>query len=202
MLTYVKGLLTHSNPQCVVIETHGLGYKIYIPTHLFSTLPALGSEMKLHTSFIIREHSQTLYGFTSEHERDFFEKLMDVSGIGPKLALSLIGHLPLPELAKAIADNQLAKLCKVPGIGKKTAERLVVELRSKVQHMTPYTTTDSAPGTLPEDPHTQIIHDAMSALINLGYTQIIAQKAIKKSLQDNDPNLSLAELITTALKNV
>lgn len=202
MLTYIKGIVTQACPQYVTIETHGLGYKVYIPTHLYASLPPLHSEFKLHTSFIIREYSQTLYGFFSEPERDFFEKLMDVSGIGPKLALSLIGHMPLPDLVKAISENQLTKLCKVPGIGKKTAERMVVELRSKVLHFTPYTSSEIYPGSLPIDPRSQTINDAMSALINLGYTQISAQKAIKKSLNDPDEDLSLAELITASLKNI
>jgi Holliday junction DNA helicase RuvA len=201
MLTYIKGILTQSCTHHVTLETHGIGYKIHIPIHLYSGLPPLQSEMKLHTSFIIREYSQALYGFLSPNERDFFEQLLEVSGIGPKLALSLIGHLPLPDLAKAIAENNIAHLCKVPGIGKKTAERLIIELRNKIQHPTPYTSADLSLESS-NDPRSQAINDAMSALINLGYNQMTAQKAIKKSMQDLSDTVTLAELITAALKSV
>ena len=201
MFDYIKGLLTHSSPQQVTLETHGIGYKILFPVHLHSVLPPLQTEMQLFVSFIIREFSHTFYGFNLEAERNLFEQLLDVSGIGPKLALSLIGHLPLNELAQAIVDNNIIKLCKVPGIGKKTAERLIMELRNKVLPVTPYTQAHFNSHLSP-DPHTQIINDAMSALINLGYTQLTAQKAIKKSMQDLPVEVTLAELITASLKNV
>ncbi len=201
MFTYIKGQLTESNPHHVTLETHGIGYKIHIPIHLHSLLPPLQTEMKLFVSFIIREYSHSLYGFTSGNERDLFEQLLDVSGIGPKLALSLIGHMPAAELAQAIADNNLIKLCKVPGIGKKTAERLVMELRNKVLPITPYTHASFNHG-LDNDPRTQTIHDAMSALINLGYNQLTAQKALKKSMQLLSDNATLAEWITASLKNI
>ncbi len=201
MLTYIKGLLVQSSAYHVTLEAQGIGYKIFIPIHLYANLPPLQTEMKLHTSFIIREYSQALYGFASPSERDFFEQLLDISGIGPKLALSLIGHMPLADLTKAIGENNITHLCKIPGIGKKTAERLIMELRSKIQGMSPYTSTDLT--LLPSyDSRTQTINDAMSALINLGYNQMTAQKAIKKSMQELPDSVTLPELITAALKAV
>lgn len=203
MFAFIKGVLVNSHANFVVIETHGVGYRIFIPCHTISHLPALGEIVLLHTSFIVRELSQSLYGFCSPQERDLFEALLEVSGIGPKLALSFIGHMKLEELQHAIIQEDIRTLCKIPGIGKKTAERLLIELKDKISHLIPSDFT-SLFIPIPVDPRAQIIRDAMSALINLGYTQSIAQKAIKKTMQEIEENESyeLSFLITNALKNV
>lgn len=201
MIAYIKGLLVQSTPQFVIMETGGLGYKIFIPASLFSKLPQLQEETLLHTSFVIRELSQTLYGFLTVQERDLFEALMSVTGIGPKLALSIIGHLPGYELHQAITNNNINTLIKVPGIGKKMAERLIIELRDKISALV---TIDPSEFALhaQSDPHMQKISDAMGALIHLGYNQITAQKAIKKTLKEMPESIELSALITGALKNL
>ena len=132
MYAYIKGTLTQASASCATVEAAGVGYKLFVPANLFTKLPHLGSEVLLHTSFVVREQSQALYGFIASQERDLFETLMGVTGIGPKLALSLIGHLSLSDLQFAISQGNIAALSKVPGVGKKIAERLVVELRDKV----------------------------------------------------------------------
>lgn len=197
MWAYVKGILIESSPQHAIIEVGGIGYKILIPVHLFSKLPQIGEVVCLQTSFIVRELSHTLYGFLTHEERDLFEVLMTVSGVGPKLGLCLIGHLPCKELQRAIKHQEITVLCKIPGIGKKTAERLIIELRDKVGHVDlpePTATLNSS--------QSQKISDAMGALINLGYNQQTAQKAIKSALKEIDESADLATIITYALQKV
>lgn len=200
MFAYIKGILAHASPSNVVIEAGGVGYKIFIPASMFSRLPHLGTELSLHTSFVVREQAQTLYGFLTTHERDFFEALMGVTGIGPKIALALIGHMPLNELQQAISMEDTATLCRVPGIGKKGAERLIIEMRDKVA-IHAHNPGDFAIHSHC-DPRAQTVNDAMSALINLGYTQATAQKAIKKTLKDIPEGIDVSALIATALKHV
>ncbi|MCB1113032.1 MAG: Holliday junction branch migration protein RuvA [Chlamydiales bacterium] len=201
MINYIRGTLTESTPTVATIEAHGLGYQVLIPASLFGELPATGNELLLYTSFVVREDSQKLFGFISKDERDLFEVLIGVSGIGPKTALSLIGHLPARQLCQAIQNNDIPAICKVPGIGKKSAERLIIEIRDRL----PALCASDPSGFFVQtknDPRAQQIQDAMSALVNLGYTQNTAQKAIKKTLETIPDAIDLAELITLSLKNV
>jgi len=202
MYAFVKGILASSSPHQVVIETGGLGYRISIPVHLFSKLPQIGEPLFLHTSFIVRELSHTLYGFSTTEECALFEILITVSGIGPKLALSLIGHLPCRELQKAIKNQDIVGLCKIPGIGKKTAERLFVELRDKLADLFPQESEGPIPTAIFSSSQAQKISDAMSALINLGYNQLTAQKAIKIAIKELEESSDLAAIITHALQKV
>lgn len=201
MYEYIQGTLVQATTAYAIIDVQGVGYKLLIPTHLFAKLPQINAEIKLHVSFIIREFSQSLYGFLSLLERDLFEVLLNVSGIGPKLALSMVSSLSHEELYLAVTEKRIQILCKVPGIGKKTAERLIVELKDKLYHMPNIVSVDQ-PVQSKVDPHMQKIQDGMNALIHLGYTQLAAQKAIQKTLKDIPENSDLAELITQALKNV
>ncbi len=200
MFAYIKGALAESKTTYVVVEAGGIGYKIFIPVSAFGRLSHVGSEVVLYTSFVVREQAQTLYGFSFVQERDFFEALLGVTGIGPKIALALLGHLSLMELQRAISQDDIAALCRVPGIGKKGAERLIIEMRDKVS------CAGLFPGDLAvhslSDPQAQSVNDAMSALINLGYNQMTAQKAIKKTLKDIPEGIDVAELISYALKHV
>lgn len=199
MYAYIKGLLIIASPSYAVLEASGVGYKIFIPASTFSHLPQIHSECLLYTSFVVREASQTLYGFPSIQERDFFEALLNVTGIGPKIALALIGHMPTYELQKAISQGDIPVLCRVPGIGKKGAERLIIEMRDKVQLMhDPQEFAVNLSSSL----HSQKMSDAMSALINLGYNQQIAQNALKKTLKENPDIIDLGLLITSALKHI
>jgi len=200
MFAYIKGLLANATTGHVTIETSGIGYKIFIPVSTFTSLPHIGSEMILYTSFVVREQAQTLYGFITSQERDFFEALIGVTGIGPKIALALIGHLPLSELQQAIAQSDTPTLCRVPGIGKKGAERLIIEMRDKVA-VNSINPSDFAVHMY-GDARAQTVNDAMSALINLGYNQMTAQKALKKTLKDIPEAIDLSSMISTALKHV
>src|SRR5215211_3936096 len=133
MITSIQGLLTASTPLRATIELNGFGYEVNIPVTTAEKLPQPGSSVKLHTLVIYREDSQTLYGFATPAERDFFRLMIEnVTGVGPKMALTIMSRLSLPSLESAIRMGDIATLAKCPGIGKKTAERLVVELKSKV----------------------------------------------------------------------
>jgi Holliday junction DNA helicase RuvA len=200
MFAYLKGTLVTTHATYVVVEVQGVGYFLFIPCRVIGELPGLGQPVQFYTTLVVREFSHTLYGFLSSQERDVFEVLMNVTGIGPKLALSLIGHLTFHEMQTAVINQDLPTLCRVPGVGKKTAERLIVELKDKLPTLLPTSPTTIAI-SLP-DYKTQQIQDAMLALMNLGYNQNTAQKAIKQSLKDLPETADLPLLITTALKNI
>jgi len=200
MFAYIKGKLVDANPLSVIVDVGGIGYKIFISARAFGQLPKHGETVFLHTAFIVREASQTLYGFLASGERELFEALLNVSGVGPKLALALIGHLTLEDLQRAINAADTYSLSKVPGVGKRTAERLIVELKDKLPALFPRDIATSPEVTGNLGP--VLIKDAVSALVNLGYTQAIAKKAIQDSLKELPEDVKLPVLITTALKNV
>lgn len=201
MYAFIRGKLAKASPLSVTIDCGSIGYQIFIPASAYSQLPQTGDQLLLYTSFVVRELSQTLFGFFSEQEKEIFEVLMGVSGIGPKTALSLIGHISTHNLFEAISNNDIATICKVPGIGRKSAERLIIEMRDKLPSLFSIKPSDFAI-EFANDPKSKMIKDAMSALINLGYNQASAQKAIKKTLDSKAENIDLAELITNSLKNV
>lgn len=198
MYTYFKGILISASPTHIVLEVNGVGYSIFIPCRIIGELPPLGETIQVHTSFVVRELSQTLYGFLNNEERDIFEILLNITGIGPKLALSLIGHLTLVQLQSAVASQDFPMLCRVPGVGKKTAERLVVELKDKLSQLFPSQIEQISPSL--SSSISKTAQDAVMALIHLGYHQLAAQKAIKESLKSLPDSPDLALLITTALK--
>lgn len=201
MFAYIKGILVSASPSHAIVDVNGIGYAIAIPCRVLGELPAPGNIVHLYTTFVVRELSQALYGFLTSQERDLFEILTDVSGVGPKLGLSLIGHLTFTELQTAVACQDLPTLCRVPGVGKKTAERLIVELKDKLPFLISPTAASLAISvSSPSQP--RFVQDAMLALINLGYNQSVAQKAILHSLKELPENGDLSLLITIALKNV
>lgn len=200
MFSYFKGVVIALYPTHVVLEVGGIGYAISVAGRTLSEIPAVGEKAQLFTSFVVREQSQALFGFMSSQERDVFEVLLSVTGIGPKMALSLIGHLTLLELCTAVATQDLATLSRVPGVGKKTAERLVVELKDKLAQHAAFATERLAIA-IPTAASGQV-QDAILALVNLGYHQNAAQKAVKQSLKELPEEPDLATLITASLKNI
>lgn len=199
MYAYIKGILSHATPSQATVETQGIGYLIAIPASVYARLPSIGQEVHFYTSLVVRESNQALYGFLTSHERDCFETLLGVTGVGPKLAMNIIGHLAIPDLQTAVANGDVPLLCRIPGIGRKTAERLLIEMRDKLPA---FSSGINAQASTPQDPRAQVIRDAMSALINLGYSHAIAQKAIKNGMKDLPDSVDLSTLITFALKNV
>jgi len=191
MFEYVKGTLVEALPFKAVVDVGGVGYSIFIPLNTFGKLPKVGGPILLYLSPVIREDAHKLYGFLTRSERELFEKLIEVSGVGPKTGLALIGHLEIAELQLAIAQANITLLSKIPGIGKKTAERLTVELRDKVKNLG----LDSAPKAA-----SSLVADAASALSHLGYNALQAQKAVTTVLEKAKKEPTLSELITLALR--
>lgn len=183
MITSISGTLAAATALTAVIETGGLGYEVHIPVTTAERLPPPGQAVKLHTLAVYREDSQTLYGFATAEERDFFRLLVEkVTGVGPKLALSVLSRLSLASLKGAIAAGDVALLAKCPGIGRKTAERLVMELRDKLH---PSELGSATPGS---GAPAQVaaaeggIRDAVLALVALGYKPADADKAVRQAL--------------------
>ncbi|MBL9190490.1 MAG: Holliday junction branch migration protein RuvA [Opitutaceae bacterium] len=181
MITSIQGTLTSTTPLHAIVEVGGFGYEVHVPVTTAEKLPSPGAIVKLHTLVIYREDAQTLYGFASAAERDFFRLMIEhVSGVGPKMALTIMSKLSLPSLEGAIRMGDITTLAKCPGIGKKTAERLVVELKAKVGGDTSTTTLaggESAPAESAPSAH----RDAVSALIALGYKAADADTAVRRS---------------------
>src|SRR5579885_2771755 len=171
MIAHLRGKLIARHPNEVIVETSGVGYDVTISVPTFSELPSLGSEVALHIHTHVREDQIALYGFLRPEEKQLFEKLITVSGIGPKLAVTILSGMPAEDMTGAIRGNDVAKLTKIPGIGRKTAERMVLELRDKL----PPTGTDQVQ-VIPALSAVQ--EDVLSALVNLGYQRAIAEKAI------------------------
>ena len=169
MIAHVRGRLLAKHPNQAVVEAGGVGYDVVISVPTFSQLPALGSEVALHIHTHVREDALALYGFLRPAEKTLFEKLITVSGIGPKLAITILSGMPADEMIGAIRGNDVAKLTRIPGIGKKTAERMVLELRDKLQT---FVEVPTAASTSPVE------EDVLSALMNLGYQRPAAERAL------------------------
>ena len=196
MITSVSGLLVSSSPLLVVIEAGGLGYEVNVPLTTGERLPPPGERVKLHTLAVYREDAQTLYGFLTVEERDFFRTMVEkVTGVGPKLALSVMSRLSLPTLRGAIAAGDVGLLAKCPGIGRKTAERLVMELRDKVA---PGTSSVSA-GANVAATAAHPAEDAVLALVALGYKAPDADKAVRQAAAALGAGASTEALIKKAL---
>ncbi len=203
MIVSLEGRLVAATPLMAVIECHGLGYEVHIPVTTAEKLPRVGQTVKLHTYAAYREDSQALYGFWAAEDRDFFRLLVEkVSGVGPRVALSIMSKLSLQSIRSAIAAGDVTLLAKCPGIGKKTAERLVIELRDKVGAgaAAPVArgTSGSADGPANEGPGPASYHDAMMALISLGYKPADAGKALRRASEALGTDASTEELIRKA----
>ena len=202
MITSIQGLLTAATPLHAIIELNGLGYEVNIPVTTAEKLPVTGSTVKLHTLVIYREDSQTLYGFATPAERDFFRLMIEhVTGVGPKMALTIMSKLSLPSLESAIRVGDIATLAKCPGIGKKTAERLVIELRAKVGATGSSESVLSTSGTSDENasPADSRLRDAVLALTALGYKTADADEAVRRGLLTLGPKATTEQLIKKAL---
>lgn len=203
MIATLEGILTESTPVEIVLENAGVGYAVFVPLSTADRLPGLGQKVKLFTYAVYREDSQALYGFATREEKAFFRLLVEkVSGIGPKIALSILSKMPIATLEQAIAEGNVTLLSKCPGIGKKTAERLVIELRDKVTlpgSRDAATAADAASGTaLAGAPDN--LQDAVAALMSLGYKPADADKAIRKAADKLGKDADTSSLIKEALR--
>ncbi|WP_290871718.1 Holliday junction branch migration protein RuvA [Aquabacterium sp.] len=187
MISRLTGLLAEKAPPHVLVDVNGVGYEVSVPMSTFYNLPELGARVTLLTQFIVREDAQLLYGFLTAAERESFRELIKISGVGPRIALALLSGLAADELAQAVAAQDASRLVKVPGIGKKTAERLLLELKGKLAPAL------AIPGfAVVSDKQS----DILQALIALGYSDKEAQLALKALPAD----VSVSEGIKQALK--
>ncbi len=195
MFAYVSGTLADKKPTAAVLEAGGIGYRLLIPASSFEKLPAIGKPAKLLTTFVVREDSQTLYGFATESEQTAFETLTGVSGVGPKLALAALSAMSPPELRDTVVAGDAAMLTRIPGVGKRTAERLIVELRDKFAGM------DGLEGGDPGDSAaSEARADARSGLEALGLSRAVAEKRLRKVLRAHPGTQSAEDLIRLALR--
>jgi len=193
LYAYLEGILIEKHPTAVILEVGGIGYELIIPLSTSHSLPALQEKVKLLTYFHVREDLQQFFGFSSEGERALFKLLLTVSGIGPKLAITILSGLASDDLIRAIQDQDLESLNAISGIGKKTAERILLELKGKVP------TALSEKARVASSLGEETLSDALSALISLGYKRPNAEKAVKKVLQ-KEKNISVEDLIRESLK--
>jgi Holliday junction DNA helicase RuvA len=177
MIAHLRGTLLAKHPNQAIVETAGVGYEVNISVPTFSGLPAIGSEVALHIHTHVREDVFALYGFLRPAEKALFEKLMTVSGIGAKLAITILSGMAADEMTAAIRGNDLARLTKIPGIGKKTAERMVLELRDKLPPVSGVATPIVSALSAMEE-------DVLSALVNLGYQRATAEKSLASVMKN------------------
>jgi holliday junction DNA helicase RuvA len=202
MIISLQGTLVSATPLSAIVEANGLGYEVHIPVTTAERLPAPGAQVRLHTVVVYREDSQTLYGFATTEDRDFFRLMVEhVTGVGPKVALSILSKLSLASLEGAIRAGDIATLAKCPGIGKKTAERLIIELRGKVGAGA--TSASVVPGAGPAgaDPSAPDarLRDAVLALAALGYKTAEADEAVRRASLTLGPKATSEHLIKAAL---
>lgn len=189
MIAYLRGALLEKTPQTAVMDVNGVGYRLFITLSGYESLPPAGQQAQMHTVTIAREDALHLYGFADKAEKEMFLKLISVTRIGPKLACAILSGIRPDALINAVAGGDKTRLSKVPGVGGKTAERIIMELKDKLGPMTPV-----AEGAATPDRN---VADAVAALVNLGYQKAQAEKAAQKAAEDS---ATLAELIRKSLK--
>ena len=193
MITFIKGIVCEKSPATVVLEAAGIGYELIIPLSTYDALPPEGGEMKLLAHEVIREDAHILYGFATSAERDVFRLLQNVSGIGPKTAVGALSGMTVRELRTALAERDTKRLSKISGIGKKTAERIVVELSDKISPLEAFAPNEK------ESPLAAIYRDAILALTQLGQPQDAVVKTVREISQSPTPPKTAEEVIKLAL---
>jgi Holliday junction DNA helicase RuvA len=197
MIATLRGTVLQKQPTEVIVDLSGLGLSVFVPLSTSERIGEPGSPITLLTHLVVREDALQLYGFCTQEERDLFRLLLSVSGIGPKIAQAVLSGLSAPDIRGAIASGDIRTLTRIPGVGKKLAERLVVELRDKISAAG---TRGQANGSL-DSPEARLREEAILALIALGYARVAAEKSIKQILAD-EPTLagSLESLIKAAIR--
>jgi Holliday junction DNA helicase RuvA len=181
MIALLRGILIEKHPNQAVVEAGGVGYDVTIPVSTFTRLPDAGAEVRLRIHTHVREDALSLYGFLTSEEKGLFEKLIGVSGIGPTLAVKVLSGVAAPELIHAIQRGEVERLVRIPGVGKKTAERMVLELRDKLP--APGVQEPGPEGASPAPALTPVDQDVLSALLNLGCARPQAEAAVRKAKQ-------------------
>jgi Holliday junction DNA helicase RuvA len=199
MITFLDGKLVSALPTQATVDVNGLGYEVLIPLSSYDKLPAVGQPIRILTHLAVREDAHILYGFMTVPERDLFRLLVNnVSGIGPKLALAVLSGMSVTNFKTAVVNSDIAAISKISGLGKKTAERIVLELKDKLGVAAAWEVATAANAPTPEQEHA---NEAVLALIALGYKQVDAHKAVR-DLQTQGEGKSAEELVKLALKKI
>jgi Holliday junction DNA helicase RuvA len=198
MIALISGKIVHKGISHVIVDVHGVGYRIFIPLTTFYELPEAGQVITLHVHTNVKQDAINLFGFYTVQERDLFQLMISVSGIGPKMSMNILSGISAQELLRAISGGNVGKLVNIPGVGKKMAERLILELKEKVIKKMMIEEMPAA-----DDQHQAgeiIIEDALSALVNLGYKSNVAKDALDKVLQTSEEELGMDKLLKKTLK--
>lgn len=205
MIAFLSGLMLHTEHDAAVLDVHGVGYEVHVSARTRASLPPPGGKVALHICTSVREDAITLYGFPDSGEKRLFLLLTTVSGIGPKLALAILSGMEPAALCQAVSMKDLRRLTALPGVGKKIAERLCMELAEKMQAFAAHCPPQQSQASAPPASEGFALHDAASALMNLGYPQETAWQALR-SIQQADPvktaQLRVDELIRAALRSL
>ena len=193
MIGQIKGILINKTPPRILVDCNGVGYEIEVPMSTFFQLPNLGEQITLLTYFVVREDAQLLYGFLTLKEKEMFKQLIKINGVGPKLALSILSGASVDELVEAALSQNSNLFVNIPGIGNKTAERLVLELKDKCEHLV---------GDKPKNSSPREIDDIQNALISLGYSPKDASIAVKQLPQDVSINEGIREALKILSKKI
>ncbi|MGD0022651.1 MAG: Holliday junction branch migration protein RuvA [Smithellaceae bacterium] len=198
MIALISGKIVYKGISHVVIDAHGVGYRIFIPLTTFYELPEAGQIITLHVHTHVKQDAINLFGFYTVQERDLFQLMLSVSGIGPKMSLNILSGISVQEMLRAISSGDVRKLISIPGLGKKLAERLILELKEKVLKKMK---VEEVPAIDNQQKINEIIReDVLSALINLGYKNNIAQDALNKVLYTSAEELAMDQLLKKTLK--
>ena len=197
MIAHLIGKLIYKSPDHSIVDVNGIGYKIFTPLSTYYVLPKTGESVTLHIHTRVREDELKLFGFLTEEEQTIFEKLITINKVGPKLALGILSGMSPENLLTAIMSNDAARLSAIPGVGKKTAERLTLEMKDKLSDLT-FEMAHQQDTEVPEGPY----EDALSALVNLGYKKPQAEKSLKSAYNTIGKDGSLEDLIKESLNNL
>ena len=202
MIGRIHGTLLEKTPPFILLDVNGIGYEVFASMSTFYQIPEVGEKVTLHTHFVVREDRQTLYGFSTLAERTVFKSLIKISGVGPKLAITILSSIEPHQFLLCVEQQDITTLVKLPGVGKKTAERLVVEMRDRIAdlNLSPSTTPGEFNQTQIKVPANTVMQDAVSALVSLGYKPNEAQRVVKAVMGEDTH--SSEELIRAALKTL
>lgn len=195
MIGFLRGKLVHKAPPLLILDVQGVGYELEAPMTTFYNLPGIGAEVTLHTHLVVREDAHSLFGFAAEADRSLFRTLIKVNGVGPKLALTILSGQSAEEFHHCIHNNDTQALVRLPGVGKKTAERLIIEMRDRLPEAKPSETNNAMPTTTSAVGNPK--QEAISALCSLGYKPLDANKMVQNI---NTDNLSCEDIIRQALQ--
>jgi len=198
MINFLQGKLVETLPTQITVDVHGVGYEVLIPLSSYDKLPAVGQDVRILTHLAVREDAHVLYGFMTTQERDMFRLLINtVSGIGPKIALNILSGMNVTALRGAVAQADIKSLSRISGVGRKTAERIVVELKDKVGAAGAWEAASAQRALSPED---QKVNDAVLALIALGFKQVEAHEAVRAALATLGEKVTVEDLVRACLK--